>query len=70
MEYLEGVPSWAATSRSEEKKVRINIQKAFEYLEGSNDVCPKSSPLLGMIAQPLHAASFRRGGDACQLLTL
>ncbi len=37
------------------KKVRINIQKAFEYLEGGNQVSPKSSPLQGMKAQPLQS---------------
>ncbi len=55
LEYLVGVPSWAASSRREEKQVRINIQKALEYLEGGNQVSPKSSPLQGMKAQPLQS---------------
>ncbi len=37
--------------RGKEKQVRINIQKAFEYLEGGNEVIPKSSPLQGIKAQ-------------------
>ncbi len=36
LEYLVGVPCKAASSRREEKQVRINIQKAREYLEGGN----------------------------------
>ncbi len=36
LEYLVGVPSLAASSRREEKQVRINIQKVHEYLEGGN----------------------------------
>ncbi len=39
------------------KKVRINIQKAREYLEGGNQVSSKSSPLQGMKAQPLPSLS-------------
>ncbi len=37
------------------KQVRINIQKALEYLEGGNQVSPKSSPLQRMKAQPLQS---------------
>ncbi len=56
LEYLEGVSSQAASSRGEEKQVRINIQKALEYLEGGNEVIPKSSPLLQrMKAQSLQS---------------
>ncbi len=51
LKYLVGVPSEAASSRREEKQVRINIQKAREYLEGGNRVSPKSSLLQGMKAQ-------------------
>ncbi len=47
------MPSEAASSKRGKKQVRINIQKAREYLEGSNQVNPKSSPLQGMKAQPL-----------------
>ncbi len=55
LEYLVGVPSLAASSGWEEKQVRINIQKALEYLEGGNEVIPKTSPLQGMKAQSLHS---------------
>ncbi len=41
---LVWVPS-KATSESEENQVRVNIQKALEYLEGGNQVSKKSSPL-------------------------
>ncbi len=34
LEYLKGVPSYAAPSGRNEKQVRINIQKALEYFEG------------------------------------
>ncbi len=52
LEYLVSVLSKAASSARNEKQVRINIQKAREYLEGGNQVSPKSSPLLqGMKAQ-------------------
>ncbi len=34
LKYIEGVPSKAASSGRKEKQVRINIQKALEYLEG------------------------------------
>ncbi len=44
MEYLVGV-----SSRREEKQVRINIHKARKYLEGGNQVSPKSSPLLNRL---------------------
>ncbi len=54
MEYLEGVPSKAALSGRNEKLVRINNQKALEYLEGGNEVIPKSSPLHGMKSQSLQ----------------
>ncbi len=37
------------------KKVWINIQKTLEYLEGDNQVSPKSPPLQGMKAQPLQS---------------
>ncbi len=47
------MPSEAASSRREEKQARIKIPNAREYLEGSNQVNPKSSPLQGMKAQPL-----------------
>ncbi len=54
LEYLVGVPSKAASSGREEKQILINIQKALEYLEGGNQVSPKSSPLLQkMKALPL-----------------
>ncbi len=36
-------------------QVRINIQKALEYLEGGNQISPKLSPLQGMKAQPLQS---------------
>ncbi len=39
--------------REEGKKMRINIQKALEYLEGGNEVILNSSPLQGMKALPL-----------------
>ncbi len=39
----------------EKKQVLINIQKAREYLEGGNQVSPKSSPLQGTKAQPLQS---------------
>ncbi len=41
--------------RVEGKQFRINDQKAREYLEGGNQVSPKSSPLQGMNAQPLQS---------------
>ncbi len=53
MEYLEG-PSYAASNGRKEKQVQINIQKALEYLEGGNQVSPKSSPLQGMQAKSLQ----------------
>ncbi len=55
MEYLEGVPSYAASSGRKEKQVRINIQNALEYPEGGNQVSPKSSPLQGMKALSLKS---------------
>ncbi len=55
LKYLVEVLSWAASSRREEKQVRINFQKAREYLEGGNEVIPKLSPLQGMKAQPLQS---------------
>ncbi len=42
---LVWVPSKATSSGREENQVRINIQKALEYLKGGNQVSPKSSPL-------------------------
>ncbi len=53
LEYLAGVPSLATSSGRKEKQARINIHKALEYLEGGNQVIPKSSPLQGMKAQSL-----------------
>ncbi len=53
--YREGVPSSAASSGKKEKQFRINIQKTLEYLEGGNEVIPKSSPLQGMKAQSLQS---------------
>ncbi len=53
--YFVGVPFKAASSRREEKQVRINIQKAREYLEVGNQVSRKSSPLQGMKAQVLKS---------------
>ncbi len=47
--------SLAASSRREENIVRINIQKAREYLEGGYPVSSKSSPLQGVKAQPLQS---------------
>ncbi len=41
--------------REEGKQVRINIQKALEYLEGGNEVIPKLSPLQGMKDQSLQS---------------
>ncbi len=38
-----------------EKQIRINIQKALEYLEGGNQVSPKLSPLQGTKAQSLQS---------------
>ncbi len=38
-----------------EKQVWIDIQKALEYLEGGNQVSPKSSPLYGMKANSLQS---------------
>ncbi len=55
LEYQLGVSAWAASSGREKKQVRINIQEACEYLEGGNQVNPKSSPLQGMKAQPLQS---------------
>ncbi len=55
LEYLKGVPSYAASSGRKEKQVRINIQKALEYFEGGNEVIPKSSLLHGMKAQTLQS---------------
>ncbi len=55
LEYLEGVTSEATSSGRKEKQVRINNQKAPEYLEGGNQVIPKSSPLQGMKAQSLQS---------------
>ncbi len=55
LECLVGVPFWAASSRREEKQVRINIQKSREYLEGGYQVNTKSSPLRGMKAHPLQS---------------
>ncbi len=52
-----GVPCMGAPLgliEREKKQVRINIQKALEYLEGGNEVIPKSSPLQGMKAQSLQ----------------
>ncbi len=47
-----GVPCRGAllgrVQREEGKQVRINIQKAAEYLERSNQISPKSSSLQGM----------------------
>ncbi len=48
MEYLEGV-------REGENKFGSISKKAREYLEGGNQVSSKSSPLLGMKAQPLQS---------------
>ncbi len=45
LEYLEGMPSYATSSGRKEKQVRINIQKALEYLEGGNEVIPKAQSL-------------------------
>ncbi len=64
LEYLEDVPSKATSSGRKEKQVRINIQKALEYLEGGNQVIPKSSPLQEMKAQSLQSLFI------CQLPTL
>ncbi len=47
------MPSEAASSKRGKKQVRINIQKAREYLEGGDRVSPKSSPHQGMKGQPL-----------------
>ncbi len=52
-----------------ENQVRINIQKALEYIEGGNQVS------LEVVAAarnegPVAAVCLRRGGDACQLPTL
>ncbi len=41
----------------EEKQVRINAQKALEYLEGGNQVSPKSSPLQSLlVAEVMHSS--------------
>ncbi len=47
--------SLAASSRREENLVRINIQKASEYLEGGYQVSLKLSPLQGVKAQQLRS---------------
>ncbi len=46
LEYPVGVPSKAAASSREKKQVRINIQKAREYIKGGNQVSPKSLPFV------------------------
>ncbi len=51
--------------RRKEKQVRINIQKALEYVEGGNSVSPKSSPLQGIKAQPLQPLFVREVTHAC-----
>ncbi len=45
LKYLVGMLPYAASSGREKKHVWIHIQKALEYLEGGNEVIPKSSPL-------------------------
>ncbi len=60
------MPSYAASSGRKEKQVRINIQKALEYLEGGNEVVAAAARNEG----PFAAVSLRRGGDACQLPTV
>ncbi len=55
MEYLEGMPSMAASSGRKEKQVRINIKKALECLKGGNQISPKSLPLQVMKAQSLQS---------------
>ncbi len=46
-------PLLGRVEREEEKKVQINIQNTLEYLEGGNQVSPKSSPLQEMKDQLL-----------------
>ncbi len=70
-----GVPCRAALlSRFEQeggkKQVRIDIQTALEYLEGGNQVIPKSSPLQGLKAQSLQSLFVREVYYACFNLDL
>ncbi len=45
LKYVVGMP---ALSRREEKQVRINTQKAREYLEGGHQVNPKSAAAVSL----------------------
>ncbi len=54
LEYLVGVPSWAASSGRAKNQVRINTQKTREYLEGSNQA---SYPIKGVNFVPIFFIS-------------
>ncbi len=55
LESLDRVPYKVTSSVRKEKQVRINAQKALEYLEGGHKVISMSSPLKGMKAQSLQS---------------